>query len=95
VAKDGEVMSTSILDDPEHWRQRAEESRLIAEQLDDPVARAAMLRIAEDYERIAEQARVGALDRRRSGPRPESRLGVTAARVPRHTPAPAPQAAEH
>lgn len=22
MAKDGEVMSTSILDDPEHWRQR-------------------------------------------------------------------------
>ena len=93
MAKDGEVMSTSILDDPEHWRQRAEESRLIDEQLDDPVARAAMLRIAEDYERIADQARVRALGRRRSGPRPESRLGVTAAN--RHTPAPAPRAAEH
>jgi hypothetical protein len=64
VAKDGEVMSTSILDDPEHWRQRAEESRLIDEQLDDPVARAAMLRIDADYERIAEQARVRALGAR-------------------------------
>jgi hypothetical protein len=63
VAKDGEVMSTSILDDPEHWRQRAEESRL-DEQLDDPIARAAMLRIDEDYERIAEQARVRALGAR-------------------------------
>lgn len=64
MAKDGEVMSTSILDDPEHWRQRAEESRLIDEQLDDPIARAAMLRIDEDYERIAEQARVRALGAR-------------------------------
>jgi hypothetical protein len=64
VAKDGEVMSTSILDDPERWRQRAEESRLIDEQLDDPIARAAMLRIDEDYERIAEQARVRALGAR-------------------------------
>jgi len=34
------------------------------EQLDDPIARAAMLRIDEDYERIAEQARVRALGAR-------------------------------
>jgi hypothetical protein len=51
-------MNPSILDDPKHWRRRAAAARLVAGQLDDPVAKAAMLRIAEDYERIAEHARV-------------------------------------
>ena len=50
------MKSPPILDDPEHWRRRAEEARLVAVQLDDPVAKAAMLRIARDYEQIAEQA---------------------------------------
>jgi hypothetical protein len=41
-------MSGSILDDPEHWRSRAEEARTVAEQLTDSIAKAMMLRIAED-----------------------------------------------
>jgi hypothetical protein len=60
-------MSASILDDPEHWHQRAEEARLVAEQLHDPVAKAAILRIAADYEQIAEQAR-----QRAAGARPQT-----------------------
>jgi hypothetical protein len=48
------------LDNPEHWRRRAAAAQLVAEQLDDPVAKAAMLRIAEDYDRIAEHARMRA-----------------------------------
>jgi hypothetical protein len=57
-------MSPSILDDPEHWHGRAKAARLVADQLDDPVAKAAMLTIAEQYDRIAEQARVRALGAR-------------------------------
>jgi hypothetical protein len=49
-------MSAFILDDPEHWRHRAEEARHISDKLDDPIAKAAMLRIAKDYEQIADQA---------------------------------------
>lgn len=53
-----ETMTHSfLLDDPEHWYRRAEEARVVAEQLDDPVAKAMMLGIAEDYERLAESAR--------------------------------------
>ena len=44
------------LDDPEHWRNRAEEARSIAEQLTDPEAKRMMHRIAEDYLRLAEHA---------------------------------------
>jgi hypothetical protein len=49
-------MPTSIIDDPEHWRGRAEEARAIAEQMQDMPSREAMLRIAKDYERLAKRA---------------------------------------
>jgi hypothetical protein len=46
----------SILDDPKHWRERAEEARTIADQLSDPESKRMILRIAEDYLRMAEHA---------------------------------------
>ena len=49
--------SHSILDEPKHWLERAEEARSIADQLSDPESRRMMLRIAEDYERLANHAR--------------------------------------
>jgi hypothetical protein len=45
-----------ILDNPEHWLQRAEETRSIAEELSDPESRRMILRIAENYERFATHA---------------------------------------
>lgn len=51
-------MTSSILDNVQHWRGRAKAARLVANHLDDPVAKAAMLTIAEQYDRIAEQAQV-------------------------------------
>ncbi len=38
-------MTPSILDDPQHWRERAVEARRVADKLDNPIAKAAMLRI--------------------------------------------------
>jgi hypothetical protein len=49
--------SHSVLDDPKHWLERAEEARSIADQLSDPESRRMMLRIAEDCERLANHAR--------------------------------------
>jgi hypothetical protein len=46
----------STVDDPQHWRRRAQEARRIAEQLDDPAARTTMQEIAVSYERLAELA---------------------------------------
>jgi len=40
----------------QHWRSRAEEMRVVAEDLRDPETRAAALRIAHDYDRLAERA---------------------------------------
>jgi len=49
-------MPASFINDPAHWRQRAEEARTIAEQMNDLQSRESMLRIAKDYERLAERA---------------------------------------
>ena len=45
-----------ILDDAKHRHERAMEARAMADQIDDPVAKEAMLKIAEGYSRIAERA---------------------------------------
>jgi hypothetical protein len=44
--------------DATHWRQRAEDTRVYAEQMRDRDARARMLRVAERYELFAERAAV-------------------------------------
>jgi len=48
-------MPASFINDPEHWRHRAQEARSIAEQMSDTASKEAMLRIAHDYERLAGQ----------------------------------------
>lgn len=49
-------MTRKLIDDPKHWRDRAEEARTHAEDMRDPGAREVMLRIAHDYEYLAERA---------------------------------------
>jgi len=44
--------------DPEHWRQLAEECRVLAEQMKDEKARTIMLGIAGDYENLAVRAAI-------------------------------------
>ena len=50
------LKNPSFIHDPAHWRQRAEQARTIAEQMNDPEAKRMMLRIAEDYEKLAKRA---------------------------------------
>ncbi|HWI28136.1 MAG TPA: hypothetical protein VN668_14275 [Stellaceae bacterium] len=46
----------SSLNDPRRWRLRAEELRTIADNCSTPEARAPLLRLAKDYELLAERA---------------------------------------
>jgi hypothetical protein len=50
------VSASSPINDPVHWRDRAEEVRSLADGIHDLVAKTRILRIAEDYERLAERA---------------------------------------
>jgi hypothetical protein len=47
---------TSIANDPEHWRKRAEDMRTLANEIKDPLSKQTMLKIAEDYDRLAKRA---------------------------------------
>jgi hypothetical protein len=49
-------MAKVPINDPQHWRARAQEARTIADQINDEKSKAAMLRIANDYETLAERA---------------------------------------
>jgi hypothetical protein len=52
----GEPLLPLLMNDPEHWKLRAQEARLAARHLDDPEAKAAMIKVAEEYERVAARA---------------------------------------
>ena len=45
-------------DDPKHWRQRAEEVRVLAEQMNTERTRKLMLKIADDYDDLAVRAAI-------------------------------------
>jgi hypothetical protein len=45
-----------ILDNPQHWRKRSREARALAEQMDDPQTKRALLESAGRYDRLAERA---------------------------------------
>src|SRR5215469_4038992 len=49
-------MAKVPINDPKHWRERAEEARTVADQMSDPDSKRKMLRIAEDYEQLARRA---------------------------------------
>ena len=57
IVKTGRVdMPASLVNDPEHWRDRAREKRALAERLRNELAKQTMLRIANDFDRLAERA---------------------------------------
>ena len=60
-------MSSSLfLNDPDHWRGRATEMRALAAQAKDAEAQAIMLRVAGEYDNLAERAQKRADGQRHS-----------------------------
>jgi hypothetical protein len=49
-------LRTSFINDPEHWRHRAEEIRTLADDVKEEISTQMMLRIAQDYDRLAQRA---------------------------------------
>jgi hypothetical protein len=58
-----------LLNNPAHWHLRAQEARLLAAQLEDVEAKAATLRIADEYDRLAVRAqqRMAELEKENNG----------------------------
>jgi len=50
-----ERFRTQLLSNPVHWHLRAREARQLAQNLEDPDARAAKLKMADRYSRLARQ----------------------------------------
>ena len=59
-------MTKISINDPKHWRERAEEARTVADDITDPHSKRKMLRIADDYEELARRAEKRLLDRQQN-----------------------------
>jgi hypothetical protein len=56
------MSKTAEVNDPSYWQQRAQDTRRLARQMQDAVAKEALLEIAKTYERIgaiAHSRRIG------------------------------------
>ena len=49
-------MPAPAIDDPQHWRDSANEIRALVNDVKDEASKQKMLRIADDYERVAKRA---------------------------------------
>jgi hypothetical protein len=57
-------MAPDNINDPKHWRDRATEMRASADETKDADTRKIMLRLASDYDQLAEWAEIRLNDKR-------------------------------
>jgi hypothetical protein len=55
-------MPSSTINDPKHWYDRAAEMRALSATMNDVETRAIMLRLADDYDKLADRAEARAKD---------------------------------
>jgi hypothetical protein len=48
----------TLAKDPQHWHDRAAQMRVLTDSIKDAEARAIMLKLADDYDKLAERAEV-------------------------------------
>ena len=51
-----EPITKKPINNPQHWRDRAAEMRALADTMKDPETLAIMLRLADDYDKLADRA---------------------------------------
>jgi hypothetical protein len=55
-SRERSFVPASLINDPEHWRKRADEARSLANDMKDEISKQMMLQIADDYEHRAKRA---------------------------------------
>jgi len=59
-SRERNFVPASLINDPEHWRKRADEARSLADDMKDEISKQMTLQIADDYEHLAKRAEQGA-----------------------------------
>ena len=56
------MLNAPQFDDPQYWHQRAEEARVLAEQMSNELHKEMMLKVADNYDQLAVKAAVRFID---------------------------------
>ena len=59
------MLNAPQFDDSQYWRQRAEEARVLAEQMSNELHKEMMLKVADNYDQLAVKAAVRSIDERK------------------------------
>jgi hypothetical protein len=63
-------MARQSMNDAKHWRDRAAEMRVLSDEIKDPQAQRMMLKLANDYDKLADRAEDRAARNTAPGPSP-------------------------
>ena len=55
-SREGNFVPACLINDPEHWRKRADEARSLAYDMKDEISKQMTLQIVDDYEHLAKRA---------------------------------------